>query len=233
MEITSPAPGRNKFSTGWETTSWKGWQAKTCDLVHNDLNVTQQCTIMTKKTSSTLSCIRKSIASRLTEVGSLLTWVIWWFCVILPLCTALAMSRVLFAGLGSPVQWRHEYTGVNSAKGMKVLEDLSYMEALRELRLLNLKKGSFKTCCRGGDIRTSFKCRHLGRRSEDDRHRFFSVLFFVRIKNNGKHWFRKFHLEKIYIHIAVRMVKYWRTLPTEFVVESQRTVSNPLQLTVL
>lgn len=220
MEITSPAPGRNKFSTGWETTSWKGWQEKTCDPVHNDLNVTQP--LWQRRPAVPWAALGKALPAGWLRLGPFWLGIfddsVWFF----P-SAQYWPCRVLFAGLGSPVQWKHKYAGVNSAKGMKVLEDLSYMEALREFRLLNLKKGSFKTCCRGGDVCTSFKCRHLGRRSKDDRDRFFSVLSFVRIKNNGKHWFRKFHLGKIYIHITVRMVKYWRTLPTEFVVESQRT----------
>ena len=73
------------------------------DLVDTKLNMSQQCAITAKKAKGILDCIRRSIASRLSEV-------------ILPFSTPEATSGAACPVLGAPGQERLGATGESTAK---------------------------------------------------------------------------------------------------------------------
>lgn len=100
-------------------------------LLVDKLNVSQKCTLVTKKTNSLVSCMRKHIAHRSREV-------------IPPLFSALVRHVwVLCPSVGSPIEERHKHMGEIQQRATKMierLENLAYKEKLRELGLLRMQK---------------------------------------------------------------------------------------------
>ncbi|PKU36376.1 hypothetical protein llap_13319 [Limosa lapponica baueri] len=96
-------------------------------LVDSKLNMRQQCALVPKKPNGILGCIKKSVASSLTEA-------------ILPLCSAVVgLHLEYYAQFWAPqfkkVRELLERVQQRATKMIKGLEHLSYEERLRDLGL--------------------------------------------------------------------------------------------------
>jgi len=91
--------------------------------------MSQQCALASKKVSSILSCIRRSVANRSREV-------------ILPLYSALVRPHLEYCIQFWTPQYKRDKERVQqkATKHIKRLEDLTYEERLREMEFFNLEK---------------------------------------------------------------------------------------------
>ncbi|PKU45060.1 hypothetical protein llap_4627 [Limosa lapponica baueri] len=104
-------------------------------LVDKKLNMSRQRVLATQKANCILGCIKRSVASRLSEV-------------ILPFYSTLVRPSpgVLHPTLGTPTQEGHRPVGESPEEATKMirgLEHLSYEDRLREVGLLSLEKKRF------------------------------------------------------------------------------------------
>jgi len=111
-------------------------------LVHEKLNITQQCAVAAQKVSHILGCIKSTVASRSREV-------------ILPIYSGETPPGVLHPALEPSAQDRHGPFGEGPEEAtamIRRLEPLCCEEKLRELRLFSLEKSRLQ-----GDIRAAFQ----------------------------------------------------------------------------
>lgn len=171
-------------------------------VVDKKLTMNLQYTLTANHSNSLLGCIRKSVASRSSEV-------------LLPLYSALlflgeATSGVLGLVLGSPVKGKHKNTEVSQVKTTKMvkgLDHLSYRNSLRDLGVFNVEKRRLR--------RDPFNVnKYLVGGSKDNRDRLFSMVPSDRTSVSGhklKH--KKFHLNIRKYFFTMRLLNTGTSCP--------------------
>jgi len=138
------ASPKQKYSLGGEWLKSSLEEKDLRVLVHEKLNMSQQCALAVQKANRILGCIKRSVASRSREV-------------ILPLYSALVRPhREYCIQLWSPQHKNDmdvlEQVQRKTTKMIRGLEYLSYKDGLRELGLFSLEKRRLR-----GDLTAAFQ----------------------------------------------------------------------------